>query len=105
MNKYGEIQVRETSQALDSHYRFILWLILTLARFPCAQKFLFGDRMQSAAIDVLEALIEATYTKHRDGPLSRANLGIEKLRFFFRLCRDLKYFDYHRHDFAVRSVN
>ena len=77
MNESCANQARETGQALDSHYRFILWLIPTLARFPRAQKFLLGDRMQSAAIGVLEALIEATYTKHRDGPLSRANLGIE----------------------------
>ena len=67
--------------------------------------FLLRDWMQSAAIDVLEALIEATYTKHRDGPLSRANHGIEKLRFFFRICRDLKYLDPRRHEFAVRSLN
>lgn len=105
MNESGANQARETGQALDSHYRFILWLIPTLARFPRSQKFLLGDRMQSAAIDVLEALIEATYTKHRDGPLSGANLGIEKLRFFFRLCRDLKYLDSRRHEFAVRSLN
>ena len=57
----------ETGQALDCHYRFILWLIPTLARFPRSQKFLLGDRMQNTAIDILEALIEATYTKDRDG--------------------------------------
>ena len=105
MNESGANQACETGQALDSHYKFILWLIPTLARFPRSQKFLLGDRMQCAAIDVLEALIEATYTKHREGPLSRANLGIEKLRFFFRLCRDLKYLDPRRHEFAVRSLN
>ena len=95
----------ETGQALDCHYRFILWLIPTLARFPRSQKFLLGDRMQNTAIDILEALIEATYTKDRDGPLLRANLGLEKLRFFIRLSRDLKYLDPRRHEFAVRSLN
>jgi hypothetical protein len=34
---------------------------------------------------VLECLIVATYTRDRKGHLARANLGIEKLRFFFRL--------------------
>ena len=73
--------------------------------FPRSQKFLLGDRMQSATIDFFEALIEATYTKHRDGPPSRANLGIEKLRFFFRLCRELKNLDPRCHEFTVRSLN
>ena len=70
MSESGANQARETGQALDCHYKFMLWLIPTLARFPGSQKFLLGDRMQSAAIEVLEALIEATYTKLPDGPLS-----------------------------------
>jgi hypothetical protein len=37
------------------------------------------------ALDVLEALIEATYTKERTQHLRRANLGIEKRRFLLRL--------------------
>ena len=52
--------------------------------FPRSQKFLLGDRIQGLALDVLEALIEATYTRQRDRLLTRANLGIEKLRFLFR---------------------
>ena len=51
---------RETGPALEAHYRFILWLIPTVERFPRAQKFLLGDRIQSTAVDVLESLIEAT---------------------------------------------
>jgi hypothetical protein len=42
---------------------------------------------------VLECLIEATYTRDRKGELARANLGIEKLRFFFRLAVELHYLD------------
>ena len=75
--------------ALESHYCFIVWLVPAVERFPRSQKFLLGDRIQSTATDVLEALIEATYTRRRTASLARANLGIEKLRFFFRLARDL----------------
>jgi hypothetical protein len=39
-----------------------------------------GDRIQSTALDVLEALIEATYTHDRRAHLAHANLGLEKLR-------------------------
>ena len=54
---------RETGPALEAHYRFILWLVPAVERFPRSQKFLLGDRIQSTATDVLEALIEATYTR------------------------------------------
>lgn len=43
------------------------------------------DRIEITALDVLGALIDATYTKERTQHLRRANLGIEKLRFLLRL--------------------
>ena len=81
-------RARETGPARHAHYRFILWLVPAVARFPRSQKFLLGDRIQGLALDVLEALIEATYTRQRDRLLARANLGIEKLCFLFRLAWD-----------------
>ena len=84
---------RRTGPALEAHYRFLEWLIPTVEKFPRSQKFLLGDRLQQAALDVLEDLIEATYTRQRRAPLDSANLGLEKLRFFFRLGVDLKYLD------------
>ena len=92
----GPDRARETGPALHAHYRFILWLVPAVARFPRSQKFLLGDRIQALALDVLEALIEATYTRQRDRLLARANLGIEKLRFLFRLAWDLQYLDARR---------
>ncbi len=79
---------RLTGPALESHYRFILWLVPAVDRFPRSRKFLLGDRIQSTALDV--QLIEATYTRRRSGHLASANLGLEKLRFLFRLAWDLR---------------
>ena len=64
---------RSTGAALEAHYRFVLWLVPAVERFPRSQKFLLGDRIQGAALDVLERLIEATYTKQRDRHLAGAN--------------------------------
>ena len=101
----GPDRARETGPALHAHYRFILWLVPAVARFPRSQKFLLGDRIQGLALDVLEALIEATYTRQRDRLLARANLGIEKLRFLFRLAWDLQYLDARRYEFAARTLD
>jgi len=62
---------RETGPALEAMNLFLLWLIPTVEKFPRSQKFLLGDRIQSAALDVLERLIEATYTRAR-GPILAA---------------------------------
>lgn len=60
-------RARSTGAALEAHYRFVVWLVPTLERFPRSQKFLLGDRIQHTALDVLERLIEATYTRRRGG--------------------------------------
>ena len=90
---------------MESHYRFVLWLVPTVERFPRRQKFLLGDRIQSTALDVLERLIEATYTRRRGGHLASANLGLEKLRFLIRLVRDLRLLDPRRYEHAARHID
>lgn len=76
MNDKVPDRARETGPMLESHYRFILWLVPAVECFPRSQKFLLGDHIQTTATDVLEALIEATCTR-RDASLVRANLGVE----------------------------
>ena len=96
---------RETGPALEAWYRFLLWLVPTLERFPRRQKFLLGDRIQGTALDILESLVEATYTRERESHLARANLGIEKLRFLVRLALDLGYLDSRRYEHAARALD
>jgi 23S rRNA-intervening sequence protein len=96
---------RPTGPALEAMYRFLLWLVPTIEKFPRSQKFLLGDRVQATALDVLERLIEATYTRARAPMLAAANLGIEKLRLLFRLSLDLKLLDMRRYEHAARSLD
>ena len=96
---------RRTGPALEAHQRFLLWLVPTVERFPRSQKFLLGDRLQAIALDVLEALIEATYTRDRRSLLARANLGLEKLRVLFRLATELRHLDLRRYEYAARCID
>lgn len=45
--------------ALEKHYAFLLWLFPVVEQFPRGQKFILGDRLQVAALSVLESLTEA----------------------------------------------
>jgi len=105
LDKAPPARARETGPALEFHYRFMLWLVPAVEHFPRRQKFLLGDRIQNTALDVLERLIEATYIKQRDEHLARANLGIEKLRFLFRLAQELRCLDRRRYEHAARSLD
>ncbi len=96
---------RRFGPALEAMYRFMLWLVPAVEKFPHSQKFLLGDRIQATALDVLERLIEATYTRARRQQLQDANLGIENLRFLFRLAKDLQHLDMGRYEHAARLLD
>ncbi len=98
-------EARKTGPSVEAHFQFLLWIIPTIEKFPRDQKFLLGDRIQKVAVDVLEALIEATYKRERRAHLNRANLGLQKLRFFFRLAVELKILDLRRYEFAARKID
>ena len=96
---------RRTGPALEAMYRFLLWLIPALDKFPRSQRFLLGDRIESAALDVLDRLIAATYTRERARLLAEANLGLERLRFLVRLATELRHLDRARYEHAARSLD
>jgi hypothetical protein len=84
---------KRTGPAVEARSQFQTWLMPTVEKFPRSHKFTIGDRIEIAALDVLEMLIEAAYTKDRLQQLQQANPGIEKLRFLLRLAADLKLLD------------
>lgn len=96
---------RHTGPAVEAHYQLLNWLMPTIARFPREQRFLLGDRLQLTALDVLEALIEATYTRDLRVHLLRANLVLEKLRHLVRLASELGLLDARRYEHAARSID
>src|SRR5271163_2787592 len=96
---------RRTGAAIEAHYQFLVWLVPTIGKFPKSNKFTIGDRIVITALDALESLVEATYTRERTQHLRRANLGIEKLRFLLRLAADLKLLDRHRYEHAARALD
>jgi four helix bundle protein len=96
---------RNHAPVLEKMYQFLLWLIPTVEKFPRAQKFLLGDRIQTAALDVMEHLVEAAYSRDKLEILNHANLHLEKLRYLFRLAFDLKLMDMRRYEFAARALD
>ena len=91
---------------MEACYQLLLWLVPTLEKFPCSQKFLLGDRLQTQALAVLDHLIAATYLpRERQRHLQAANLALEHMRFGLRLAKDLKHLDFARYEHAARSLD
>ena len=84
---------------------FLEWLLPTTAKLPKHVRFTFVNRIDNLALDVVEDLVDARYSKDKRQILARANLRLEKLRVLLRLCHALGYFPHKRCEYAMRSVN
>jgi len=90
---------------MEKMYQFLLWLIPTIEKLPRSQKFLLGDRIQHTALDVLEGLIEATFSRNRKQTLDGVNIRLDKLRILLRLAHDLRFLDLRRYEHAARAID
>jgi hypothetical protein len=91
--------------AVTKTYDLIAWMVPTLEKLPKNQRFLLGDRIQAALLDILEHLIRAAYSKSKENALREANFKLETVRYLVRLTKDLKYLSIRRYEFASRSID
>ena len=52
--------------AITKLYDYLLWMIPKLEKFPRSQKFILADRIEGLALDILDLLIEAAYSRKKD---------------------------------------
>lgn len=64
-------------------YEVVKWLLERVESFPKNQRFIFGQRVADAALDIMDLLVEAAYRKEKREVLVRANLRLERLRRCF----------------------
>ena len=92
-------------QIVTKVYDLILHLVSQISKFPKSQRYLLGDRLEMATLDVLESFIEAMYRRDKTALLQRANVKLEMVRYHIRLCKDLRLIDFHRYEVLSRMVN
>jgi hypothetical protein len=86
-------------------YDLVLWSCRHTSRFPKNHRFVLGERLERTLYDLLETLIQARYTRNRQGLLERANLVLEVLRFQIRLAKDLQCLPTNSYGFAGKAVD
>lgn len=71
---------------LQNHWEsFLSDLFARTGKFPRSVRFSLTSRIDNMALDVLEHLIEARYSRSKTEPLRAANLTLEKMRVLLRL--------------------
>ncbi len=71
--------------------KFLSWLLDVTQTFPKRVRFTFSSRLDNLALDVMEGIIEAAYTKNKTRILRKANLDLEKIRVLLRICHQKRY--------------
>jgi four helix bundle protein len=69
-------------------YDFLSWLLPVTEKFPRSQRFVITQRLQGAALDFQELIIEANALRgaKRAEKLHTADAELRKARLYLRLC-------------------
>lgn len=79
-----------TPQAVQDCHALILWLIPQLDKLPRVRRFTLGERLENGLLEVLELLVQAAFSQHKNPILGRANLRLETIRHLWRLAHELQ---------------
>ena len=84
-------------------YDFVTWLIPLSLKFPRTQRFVVTQRLQQAALDFQELLIEANARRGalRAEKLKQADTALTKLKLYLRLCQRWQWISNGQYQHAV----
>lgn len=97
--------MREKETIITKTYDLLKYSIPILSRFPRDQKFLLGDQFQKLLTDILDAFIEAYYSRKKLPILLPVNLQLEKLRYRIRLSHDFNFISHKQYGQLSEKVD
>jgi len=65
------------------------WLMQVTEKFPKHRRFSLTNRIDGLALDILEAITAAAYSRQPAEPLASCNLMLTRLRILLRLSHEL----------------
>jgi hypothetical protein len=95
----------KTYPLFEHWYKTTDWILDKCDGMPKHTRFTFGGRIANLALDTLDLVNEAIYTKDRQVILQRINLNLELLRIFFRLCHDRRYITPAQNMYIQQEIN
>ena len=81
------------------------WLLERTARFPKRLRHSLTDRMENTALELLEAVTTAAYTKDRTTILAKANDALNRMRVLVRLSHELRLLSDGQYEEGARRVD
>jgi hypothetical protein len=95
----------EVPRAVQACHELLAWLIPHLDQFPRVRRFTLGERLETGFLTILEALVEAAYSRDKRTFLSRANRQLEVNRHLWRLALELKVITLKHYEYGARLMD
>ncbi len=86
-------------------YDIIIWALPQLIKFPRSFRFTLGEKIEYLFYNILEHLIDAQYSKEKIPILLKVNLQLEKLRYYIRICKDMRFISINQYEYLSREIN
>ena len=96
----------EVSPLFSRTFDFLSWLLPRTQSFPRPQRFVTTQRLQNAALDFQELIVEAENARGaaRLERLRRADGALGKVRLYLRLCREWNWLTPGQYEHAAKMV-
>ena len=88
----------ENTAIFKKIYDLILLIYQYVRLFPRQDKFILGERIENAAIDLLESTIKANQLQDKVSLLLDVNTKLDILRVYIRLAKDLRLLDIKKYE-------
>lgn len=87
-------------------FDFLSWLLPRTESFPRAQRFAVTQRLQGAALDFQELIVEAEALRGsaRIDRLRMADASLGKVRLYLRLCREWRWLTSGQYEHAAQMI-
>jgi len=81
------------------------WIMDRTQKFPKSTRFTFGQRIDNLVLDVLEAVVDACYSKRSSAVMHEANRKLSRLRILLRMSADRRYLSLRQYHFAGEKID
>ena len=103
---YREMNLADEMVIFTRTYDFLTWRLTLSMNFPKSQRFIVTSRLQSAALNFQESILEANAQRgaRRAEKLRVADVELLKVRLYLRLCERWKWITPGQYQHASKMV-
>ena len=103
---YREMNMADEMVIFTRTYDILTWLLPLSMNFPKSQRFIVTSRLQSAALNFQESILEANAQRgaRRAEKLRVADVELLKVRLYLRLCERWKWITPGQYQHASKMV-